>query len=70
MKDRKDAIKLWKERLNSDKKRYEKYYKLNPNDKSQYDFVLDTSNLNQKQVAEKVLEFIKSKTKKTMNTNQ
>lgn len=56
----KEAIMMWKKRFDSDAKRYKQYYNLNPNDKDQYDFVLDTSDLTISQVVEKVLEFIRS----------
>jgi len=55
----KQAVKMWNKRLNSDAVRYKKYYNLNPNDKKQYDFVLDTSDLTIQEVVDKVKEFIK-----------
>ncbi|MBI2151186.1 AAA family ATPase [Candidatus Woesearchaeota archaeon] len=48
-------------RQENDLLRYQKYYKINPEDESQYDFVLDTSKINAEEAARKVLEFIKSK---------
>lgn len=64
----KEALKLWKERYKSDLKRYKKYYNLNPYDKKQYDFILDTSNLSIGKMADKILEFI-SKSRKWKNKN-
>lgn len=58
MKDKKQAIKLWKQRMSSDKKRYKKFYNLNPFKKSQYDLIVDTTNLTRSQVVKKVLEFV------------
>ena len=63
MKDKKEAIQIWKQRYNSDKKRYQKYYGINPYDKSQYDLVIDTTKLTINESATKVLEFIKSKSR-------
>lgn len=50
-----------RERKKVDDKRYMKYYGITIRNKSNYDFVLDTTNLNPDQVFEKTLEFIKSK---------
>jgi len=60
-KDLKDAKKKIRERIKSDIKRYKKYYKIEPYDIKNYDFVLDTTKLTIPEVAEKVLEYIKSK---------
>ena len=49
------ALKLWKERVKSDTKRYKKYYNINLYYKKHYDLVIDTSNMNQEQVVEMVL---------------
>lgn len=61
MSDNKEAIKQWRNRYNSDKKRYKKYYNLNPYDKSQYDFYLDTTHLSIPETTEEVLKFINKK---------
>jgi len=58
------ALAKWHERFNSDIKRYKLYYNLNPYDKSQYDFVLDTSSLDIQEVLNKVLSFIEQYGKK------
>src|SRR3989338_4123299 len=46
-------------RQKEDLNRYQKYYKINPEDESQYDFVLDTSKMNAEEASRKVLSFIK-----------
>lgn len=48
-----------KKRNEGDRKRYLKYYKLDVNDSANYDFALNTSNLDKKQVYDLVLEFVK-----------
>jgi len=45
-------------RQKSDELRYEKYYKINPFDESNYDFVVDTSGLTVEQVVEKIVNFV------------
>ncbi len=52
------AIKKIKERNDSDKARYEKYYNLNPYNKAKFDLVVDTSDLTIKEVLNKLLDFI------------
>jgi len=49
------------ERLEEDAARYQKYYGFDHRDESQYDFILDTTNITAVEAAEKVLEFVKSK---------
>lgn len=56
-----DIIQSNRRRLKTDNKRYEMYYNLNVWDKENYDFVLDTTDLDIEEVLEKVLEFVKSK---------
>lgn len=53
-----------KERANSELKRYKKYYGLNYLDKKNYDYILDTTNLNVKQATDKIIKFIKKKKSK------
>jgi len=53
-----------RQRVFSDKKRYQKYYGLDHTKKSNYDFVLDTSHLTKKQQITKIWPKIKSLTKK------
>jgi len=52
------AVKMWKKRLNSDKKRYKKYYNLDPNKKSQYNLFLDSSDMSVEEEVTEVLNFI------------
>jgi len=49
-----------RQRKQSDIKRYKKYYNIDVYDKSHYDYVIDTTKLNKKQVFVKVYEYIKS----------
>lgn len=53
-----DAKKAIKKRMDSDNIRYKKYYNVDVFDRSQYDIVLDTTNLTKEQVVEKLLEEI------------
>ena len=50
-----------RERFESDKLRYEKYYGINVYDESMYDLVLDTTDLTIEQSYKTVLDFIKSR---------
>jgi len=59
-----EMVKLWKERVESDRKRYKKYYNLNPLDESQYDFVVDTTNLTKEEVVSRVVKFVEKFRKK------
>jgi CMP/dCMP kinase len=54
-----EAIKMWHERVDSDIKRYKKYYNINPYDKKHFDLVIDTTSLSKEETLKKVLEFIK-----------
>ncbi len=54
----KEAIEKLNKRVQSDKLRYEKYYQLNPFDKSNYDLVIDTTYLNIQQVLDKLMDLI------------
>lgn len=47
------------QRIASDKLRYQQYYNLDAYDESHYDFILDTTNLNQEQVFNEMMEFLK-----------
>ncbi|MFH0956069.1 MAG: cytidylate kinase family protein [Candidatus Falkowbacteria bacterium] len=49
-----------RQRKQSDNKRYQKYYNLKVFDKNNYDFILDTTNLNKKQVFDKVYSYLKN----------
>ncbi len=43
----------------SEKKRYKEYYNLDPDNKTNYDLVIDTTNITPEQVIDKILKFIK-----------
>lgn len=57
----KEVKKVNSERMKSDAKRYKKYYGINWADPNNFDFVLDTTNLNVEQVTQIVLGYIKAK---------
>jgi predicted cytidylate kinase len=48
-------------RNESEKKRYQKYYKLNPHNKKHYDLVVDTSKITAEEAADKIVRFIRNK---------
>lgn len=52
----KEAVQKIKDRNASDKKRYEKYYSIDPNKKSNYDVVIDTSKKTPYEVVEIILK--------------
>jgi len=56
--DETSSINSWHQRVESDVKRYKKYYNLNPYDLKNYDYVVDTSELTIEEVLKKVKEFI------------
>jgi len=58
-----EVLKSHKQRKLSDYKRYKKYYHFNLYDKKNYDFILDTTNLNKKQVFSEVYNYIKKRLK-------
>ncbi|MFA6047450.1 MAG: cytidylate kinase family protein [Parcubacteria group bacterium] len=55
------VMKKVQERRETDDKRYMQYYGINIRNKNNYDFVVDTTDLDPEQVFEKVLGFIQSK---------
>lgn len=59
-----DVIKSLEERYKSDKLRYKKYFDIDVYDLKNYDFVINTDNLNIEQVFEKVYSFVKEELKK------
>jgi CMP/dCMP kinase len=61
IKEIKEAIASIKKRMKEEKERYKKHYGINITDEKNYDFVLDTSNLNKEKAIEKIIEFIKTK---------
>lgn len=48
-----------REREQEDANRYIKYYKIDHRDESQYDYVIDTTNITSEEATKKVLDFIK-----------
>ncbi len=50
---------MLKKRVEDSDARYKKYYKINFLDKSNYDLIIDTTNLSVEQVLDKILNFIK-----------
>jgi len=63
LKTLKDVLKSNDQRRKTDNKRYKKYYNINLQKKTNYDFVLDTTKLSIEEVFTKTLEFINSKLK-------
>ncbi len=57
------VLKSHRRRQSSDKKRYEKYYNFDLYNKKGYDFILDTTNLNKKQVFDEVYKYIQRRLK-------
>ncbi|NCQ16445.1 hypothetical protein GW814_02210, partial [Candidatus Falkowbacteria bacterium] len=57
------VLKSHLERKKSDQKRYKKYYGFNLFNKNNYDFILDTSALNEKQVFNGVYRYLKDRLK-------
>lgn len=58
-----DVLKSHQRRKFSDKKRYKKYYGFDLYNKKNYDYILDTTNLNKKQVFDHVYKYIKTRLK-------
>jgi cytidylate kinase len=56
-----EAEKAISERIRSDRKRYKKYYGIDFLDKSHYDMVIDTTNLEISQVVEKIIRMIEKR---------
>ena len=56
-----EIVEKIKTREESEKKRYQKYYQINPYNKKHYDLVIDTTQVNAEQAADKIVEFIKRK---------
>ena len=63
LKSHQDVLKSIKERIRSDRLRYNKYYKINIFAKKHYDLYLDTTRLNPIQEFNKVYEFVKKRLK-------
>jgi len=56
VKTMKDILELSRRRRREDNKRYQKLYKINPDDLSHYDLVIDTTNLSKDEVFQKIKE--------------
>jgi len=56
----KETISNIKKREESEKKRYQKYYGVNYLDKKLYNLVIDTTNLTQNHVVERIIGFVKN----------
>ncbi|MEK7557699.1 MAG: cytidylate kinase family protein [Patescibacteria group bacterium] len=54
-----DVIKSQQQRIKSDIKRYRKYYQINVYNHKNYDYVLDTTSLNKKQVFDNIYNYTK-----------
>ncbi len=63
VKDIKEMKKEIQKRDEEDAKRYVKYYDFDHRDESQYDFILDTTNIKIEESVQKILEFVKKKKK-------
>jgi CMP/dCMP kinase len=59
--DLKEAVCQWHDRVESDVKRYKKYYDINPYSEEHYDFVIDTTKFTIEEVVEKVKRFIENR---------
>ena len=59
----KEIINIIKKREESEKKRYKKYYRINYMDKNLYNFIIDTTKMNQNEVVDKIVRFVKTKQK-------
>ena len=58
IKTKEDALKLVKKRLESEKKRYKKYYGINYLAEENYDFIIDTTGLTPEESVKRVMNFI------------
>ncbi|MFH1133663.1 MAG: cytidylate kinase family protein [Nanoarchaeota archaeon] len=56
-----EAKRLWRARQESDRKRYRKYYKLDPFDLRQYDLVVDTTTHQPEDTVKEISAFLKAK---------
>jgi len=63
-----EALNGLRERQESDKKRYKKYYNIDPFQKKHYDIVIDTTNKEINQVLEEIYNKIKSHPKSTASS--
>ena len=65
----KSVLASHRQRKASDDKRYRKYYDFNIFDAKNYDYILDTSNLNKKQVFDESYNYLKSRLKRVDKTS-
>lgn len=56
-----DVLNKLRERVDSDNRRYQKYYKIDYTDKKQYDLVIDTTSFTPEQVADIVIQEMQKK---------
>lgn len=56
-----DAMKKIKQRQDSERKRYKKYYGIDPWKRSNFDQIVDSTKLTKEEVVENILNFIKNK---------
>lgn len=56
-----ETLKKMRMRERSEKERFIKYYKINPNDKKHYNLVLDTTGLSKLKVLDKITSFLKKR---------
>jgi len=54
-----EVEKMLKERIENSRARYKKWYKIDYLDKANYDLIIDTTKMKKKEVADKILKFIK-----------
>lgn len=54
------------QRVQSDKKRYRKYYDIDCYDETQYDIVIDTTKIGPKSVAQRIVRYVRENCKKRM----
>ncbi|MCX6710165.1 MAG: cytidylate kinase family protein [Candidatus Woesearchaeota archaeon] len=56
-----EALEKIKEREESDRSRYQKYYRINPFDHKNFDIVINTTEISAVKVVEKIMQFVKEK---------
>lgn len=62
----KEAKDILIKRVETDRKRFLKYYKVDFLDLNNYDLVVDTTNISKKRVSDKIIEFVKNTLKKSI----
>lgn len=61
------AVVAVEDRISSDLRRYEQYYNINPYDESQYDLVINTTNLTPEQALDIIVEYLGQQGVKIVN---